>query len=138
MGKLPKLSEGEIIDLNRRTESVIEGLARGTSLRTLLNDELLDSTEFFRSVSKSPVLARLYADSQRMKAELIVEEMIDIADTEVDVVRARNRIDARRWYASKINYKKYGDKLDVQLTHTVDISGALTEARQRSHRGDVD
>ena len=40
------------------------------------------------------------------------------------VQRSRLRIDTRKWYASKLAPKKYGDKLDLtaqtQVTHVVD------------------
>ena len=74
-----------------------------------------------------------YARSKDIQADLFAEEIIDIADdseldrrtivkpdgSEVEIVdqdhinRARLRVDARKWVASKILPKKYGDQLNV-------------------------
>ena len=61
-----------------------------------------------------------------------MDEIIDIADTEIDPQRARNRIDARRWYASKMKPDKFGDRIDLNINAVVDVSSALLEARQRA------
>lgn len=73
-----------------------------------------------------------YARSKYMQAELIADEIVDIADdgsndlmtvvkgdfeyeTERKEVinRSRLRIDSRKWLLSKLIPKKYGDKLDI-------------------------
>jgi hypothetical protein len=57
-----------------------------------------------------------------------------VAREEPDPNRARIIIDADKWLASKLIAKVYGDKLDVNVTSTVDLSGALSEARDRALR----
>lgn len=73
-----------------------------------------------------------YARSKYMQAELIADEIVDIADDgsndlmtvvkgdnkyEIErkevVNRSRLRIDSRKWLLSKLIPKKYGDKMDV-------------------------
>lgn len=71
-----------------------------------------------------------YAHAREFKADLLVDEMIKLADGE-DALVARNQIDIRKWIASKWQPKVYADRIDVNITETVDIRGALTEARQR-------
>lgn len=46
------------------------------------------------------------------------EEIVIIADSCTDPHKARLQIDARKWYASKLAPKKYGDKLDLNANHT--------------------
>jgi hypothetical protein len=58
--------------------------------------------------------------------------MDEVARTEPDVNRARLIIDTQRWMASKLIPKVYGDKLDINVTQTIDIGSALAEARSRS------
>lgn len=70
-----------------------------------------------------------YAHAKRLQGELMVEELNDIADnTDEDyflddkgrvktnhenINRSRLRVDTRKWIASKILPKKFGDKLDI-------------------------
>jgi hypothetical protein len=39
--------------------------------------------------------------------------IVEIADTEPDAATARTRIDARKWVASKLLPKVYGDQVNV-------------------------
>jgi hypothetical protein len=73
-----------------------------------------------------------YARAKEEQADFMIEEMIDIADdgsndlmtiTKGDIEyeqenkevtnRSKLRIDTRKWIASKLKPKKYGDKLDL-------------------------
>lgn len=73
-----------------------------------------------------------YARARAIQAELIVEEVFDIADDGTNdymtiekgdntynvedkevTNRSKLRVDTRKWYVSKVLPKKYGDKLDV-------------------------
>lgn len=81
--------------------------------------------------SKHP-MSDLYARAKQLQMEHMAEEMIDIADDGSNdlmtivkgdesyeqenkeiVNRAKIRIDTRKWLMSKLNPKKYGDKLDL-------------------------
>lgn len=77
-----------------------------------------------------------YARARAIQAELLAEEIIEIADDSsgdviVDddgkeqtnherVARSRLRVDARKWYASKLAPKRYGDRIqhDQKITIT--------------------
>lgn len=58
--------------------------------------------------------AEMYARTRETLAEMNAIDIIEIADTDRNYQRARNRIDARKWWASKVAPKKYGEKLDVK------------------------
>ena len=84
-----------------------------------------------------------YARAKEDQVEVLVEEMIEIADddsldigfrgdgtTFIDhehIQRSKLRIDTRKWIASKLKSKKYGDKLavggdsDNPITHTITV-----------------
>lgn len=72
--------------------------------------------------------AEMYARAREAQADTFVDEIIHIVDTEPDPNRARVRMDARKWHASKHAPKKYGDKLDLNNTHGVtDTLASLME-----------
>ena len=60
--------------------------------------------------------ANIYARAREERADLVADEVITIADTDPDPARARVRIDARKWWAAKVNPKKYADKTQTELT----------------------
>lgn len=69
--------------------------------------------------------AAQYARAREAQAEHYAEEIITIADTEEDANRARVRIDARKWTASKLLPKRYGDR--VELEHSGSIQTVSDE-----------
>jgi hypothetical protein len=72
----------------------------------------------------------------RSARAIVIDQRVDLMDhvarTEPDVNRARLIIDTQRWLASKLIPKVYGEKLDINVTQTIDIGSALAEARSRS------
>lgn len=61
------------------------------------------------------------ARAREEQAEHLAEEIVTIADTCNDPHKARLQIDARKWYASKLAPKKYGEKLDLNTIHSGEI-----------------
>jgi hypothetical protein len=86
---------------------------------------------FFEWVAKDVSIKTRYDIALSLRADFFAEEIIEIADssesdtyTDSDgnvrtdhevVARAKLRVDARKWYASKMNPKKYGDKVENTL-----------------------
>lgn len=78
-----------------------------------------------------------YARAKEEQADLLVEDMLDISEhTDEDhtaftggnvVQRDRLRIETRKWIASKLKPKKYGEKLDVTNTNRTIIVEAPDE-----------
>jgi hypothetical protein len=63
-----------------------------------------------------------YTRAKEESADALTDEMLDIADdVEGDSQRDRLRVDTRKWIASKLKPKKYGDKLEH------DVSGGLAD-----------
>lgn len=87
------------------------------------------SLDKFYSMLKVKSNSERYARACEARADYIFEDMLNIADdnssdvyyddngverTDNDVIqRAKLRIDTRKWVASKLAPKKYGDKLDL-------------------------
>ena len=94
----------------------------------------------------------MYYHARRVQAELRVDEIMDIADdTSLDwkprynkkgevietvpdneaIQRSRVRIDTRKWYASKLIPKIYGEKIEHDLDVTGDLAEILKAASNR-------
>lgn len=78
-----------------------------------------------------PEFGKLYDTALLSYSEAIIEEALQIADTEEDAKKAKNRIDIRTWIASKYNRPRFGDKIDVQHTHLLDVSEPIAKALER-------
>lgn len=84
-----------------------------------------------------------YARSLEARAEKMADDILSIADdgfndtyedkdgthTNYDVIaRSRLRVDARKWLASKMFPKRYGDKVEVESRHSgaIEVSNTHT------------
>lgn len=126
------MNEKTVLDGDKVME-VISRLPHEKTLKSILKDLGISPTSFFNFLLEHPDADRKYSIAQSARAELLADEIIDIADTEADPQRARNRIDARKWVSSKLKPNKFGDRIDVNVNHTVDISEALKDARARTN-----
>jgi hypothetical protein len=113
-------------------DSVCERIASGDSVRTIcLDSDMPPMSTVFRWLAQIESFREQYARAREAQADLMAEEILAIADeTEHDTIdtengerptnewiaRSRLRVDARKWLASKMAPKKYGDKLDLDAT----------------------
>jgi hypothetical protein len=99
---------------------------------------------------QSDANAVLYACAREAQADKMAEDILAIADdgksdtytdadgnikTDQDVIgRSRLRVDARKWLAAKMAPKKYGDKLqqDITITDNTPMADRMKAARERS------
>jgi hypothetical protein len=79
----------------------------------------------FRWLSKDEDFRNQYAHAREEQAEALADDIIAIADQydtakdalEPDLIqRAKLRIDSRKWVASKLKPKKYGDKIQTEVS----------------------
>lgn len=111
---------------------IIKDMVDGMPLTTALSIRSIQYVEFFRFINSFPKYLSEYESAQQAKAEIMADQVISIADDDsLDTQRARNKIDARRWYAAKMKPAKFGDRVDLNLNLHVDIGAALIDAQQR-------
>jgi hypothetical protein len=103
---------------------ICDRIAGGESLTGICNDpEMPGKRTVLEWARDKDDFRAMYAEARDRQADHFAEEIISIADTDTDPQRARNRIDARKWFASKCAPKRYGDRLEhsgvVQLERVV-------------------
>jgi len=119
-----------------QAEDICEHIAGGRSLVSWCAVESRPSyTSVMRWLQANQEFREMYACARQDQADFLAEEIVQIADdglndtyetedgprTNQDVIaRSRLRVDARKWYASKLAPKKYGDKVETTLTGAVD------------------
>ena len=113
-------------------EAIIAGIEDGGAVRTLCTEHKVSSRTFYEHLRADPENEKRYARAKEIQADKIFEEIIEIADDGRNdwmlsndeegspyrlngehVQRSRLRVDARKWAASKLAPKKYGDRIEV-------------------------
>ena len=125
-------------------DTICERLAEGESLVSICSDKAMPCYATVQNqLGKDDGFVEKYARAREDQADKLVDEIISIADEDPErVVDAqgikridpasvnhnRLRLDARKWVASKLKPKKYGDKLEVggtgggPIRHAVEIT----------------
>lgn len=136
----------------KKTEAIIDeickGIAEGKSSRAMCIETGISQQSLWNWLATDNLFFEQYARAKEKCADFYAEEIIEIADDSskdlidlddggkkiVDhetVNRSRLKIDARKWYASKLAPKKYGDKVlnehqggdpDKPINHNIQVS----------------
>jgi hypothetical protein len=118
-------------------DTLLLRLSHGESLRAICRDKaagMPDVSTVFDWIHKDETFAKQYARARELQADMLVDEILEIADDSAhDVVeslddkgniiervnhdhinRSRLRVDTRKWFASKVFPKRYGDKQEIE------------------------
>ena len=123
---------------------IIEQVSDGKSLSSTLRAPGMPSYSLARQMIKNnPEFRNMYEKAMEDRADRLAEEIIELADQDMPdglegslasawVQQKRMQVDARKWVASKLHAKRYGERLDVSVTDTrISVLDALNEAKQR-------
>lgn len=110
-------------------DAICAELAEGKSLRSVCKAEEMPCIRtVFTWMRTYPEFLQQYARAKEESADALADEILDIADDSArdfvsgengpvfnseHVQRSRLRVDTRKWIASKLKPKKYGDKVAV-------------------------
>lgn len=101
-------------------EKICEKIANGRSLRSICAEDGMPTTSTVcKWLIENKEFSEQYARARDKQADYFAEEIIEIADSveaeSASVAKAKLQIDARKWAASKIAPKKYGDKTELDV-----------------------
>jgi hypothetical protein len=117
-------------EIERAKDLICREIAEGSSLKAICARHDVPSREtIYQWLADDSAFSDKYVRAREDQADFYADEIIDIADTEPDANKARVRIDARKWKASKLQPKKYGDKVDLNLSGTI---GHLSDEQLQS------
>jgi hypothetical protein len=90
-----------------------------------------------------------YTCARTERADYIFEECMDIADeseNDIDengqldqeaIQRAKLRIDTRKWMLGKMQPKKYGEKIDIEMKADIDLTVVEVVTRDQAEDDDI-
>lgn len=133
-------------------EKICTEIETGRSLRSILkeDDNMPSSSTFFIWLKEDVIKSKRYELATDLRTDILFDEIIDIAynteegtttkETErgIEITTGdmlghrRLKIDALKWSLSKLNPKKYGEKLDVNQNTTQVTEIILTDATKDS------
>lgn len=111
-------------------EKVCERIENGSEgIRAILSELGMAPSHFWRTIEAVESARDRYVRAKERQAELLADEIIEIADDKSGdttrnergdeimdsefVQRARLRVESRKWVAAKLLPKRYGERLDV-------------------------
>jgi hypothetical protein len=125
-------------------DEICARIAKGESLRAICADEesgwLPAQSTVYEWLKANEAFSEQYTRAREAQADHYVDEIIAIADqpnvrtdpegnvVHSDPQRDRLRVDTRKWVASKLAPKKYGDKQQVEHSGEVGIREWLSTA----------
>ncbi len=135
-------------------ETICARMAEGESLRSICRDHYMPHrSSVYQWLRKNAAFADLYTQARELLVEHWADEILTIADdgtTDFVVKKGRNgaeyeavdqehiqrsrlRVDTRKWLMSKLQPRKYGDRLEHQYSGEVTIQHELSD-RERMRR----
>jgi hypothetical protein len=130
-------------------KTICEQMSIGKSLSTAIKAEGMPSYHaVMLMVKNNPEFRTMYEKAIENRADRLAEEILELADEQMPdglegpmasawVQQKRMQVDARKWVASKLKPKVYGDRIDVAVTdNRISVMDALKDAKQRVLKDD--
>ncbi len=112
-------------------QSIIQAITSGLTVQAALDDHGVNRYDYDKTLRKYPIRKADHARARQDGVDAMADEVPHIADSEPDPQRAKNRMDARRWLASVIKPREYGQRLDLTVTPGLNPAELDAEGRQR-------
>lgn len=132
MREFNKKKNYKIVLTQEQIETAMNMALDGKPIVSILEAICLDSRSFWEYKQQDPLFQNDFEQARLEGLEMLADQLITIVDEYQDVQKARAKSDNYKWLLSKRKPQIYGDKIDVNVNQTVDIGGALKEARQRA------
>lgn len=128
---------------------ILERISCGHSLVSAVKASKMNYATAKYQLRRNEELRKEYQAAIEERGDYLADELVDLSDEmppegldpsliNAWVNRQRLRIDARKWSAAKLRPKVWGDKIDVNVTHTqISITQALEQAEARLIENDI-
>lgn len=127
----------------KMADDICERISEGESLKRICSgDDMPNKATVFRWLGLHKEFSDLYARAREAQADVLADEIIDIADESMNdsytdengnartdhevVARSRLRVDARKWIASKLKPRMYSDRPEPEATG-IDLAKVLSD-----------
>ena len=125
-------------------QEIVDKVSAGKSVSTVLREPGYPTwTSFQTMLASDDRLRQAYDKAVQDRADRMADEILELSDQEMPeglegamasawVQQKRMQVDARKWIASKLKPRTYGDRIDVAVTDTrISVIDALEAAQSR-------
>ena len=108
-------------------------LEQGFSLRYSCAENGCSDSFFISWIRTDPEIQKQYARAREIQADKLADELIELSDsaTPENAHAVRLKVDTRKWIASKLKPKVYGDRpADINVNSVVNIAVLSVEKQQ--------
>lgn len=104
-------------------DTIINMIAIGDSIGKISKEISKQPATIYRWIDEDEELKELYTRAKESKAQVLAEEIIDIADDpDLKPDDKRIRVDARKWVAGKYYGKLFADRVHTEHSGQVDLN----------------
>jgi len=122
-------------------QEILDKIVEGRSLVKILSssDKYPEYTNFCKFLDSNEEFRQKYVRAKEDQADYLADDIMDIADDAdpENVQVAKLRVDTRKWIASKLKPKKYGDKMFNEHGgldgKPIDLNLILTDAINKAY-----
>ena len=100
----------------------------------------IDYGQFNRWILKDPQRKAVYEEAQEFRAEVYADRLVAHAEGHVEdatIERSKFAFDVYKFLMSRQSKKKYGETKTVDITHSISITAALEQSKQRVIEAEV-
>ena len=133
---------------------ICDRIIEGESVKTILRDEDMPSSKtFWKWLNEDKEKVNQYARAKELYAESVFEDIILISDGTGDdilideegkeqvnhqvIQRDRLRVDSRKWALSKMNPKKYGERVNKDLNIKTNSESEMSDDELKKRLGEI-
>lgn len=85
-----------------------------------------------KALANDSSLRHDYEAALAVRADMLADEVLEIADSEPDAQKAKVRTECRRWWAGCMRPKVYGPKAEITVNSEINVLEILSSATRRS------
>lgn len=138
-----RAKKGDTRTQRERALAICDQVRNGSSLRAAAKAEGLDHSEFLKMVRADEDLRVFYEAAGNDAAETNIAEtdaLIKNATKKVLTSRKplstyvrmiQTQVNFSMWHAERLNQKRYGNRLDLNHSGSIDVAGRLARAKKR-------
>lgn len=109
------------VEVNAMMEAVCAHFAEGTSVKEACDHFSTTHPDLWDWAHRNDRNAAIYARARALQAHALADDILPISDdAKAETAQvARLRVDSRKWLASKLAPRHYGDKLEITVPEPV-------------------
>lgn len=112
-------------------EVILERISNGKTLSAVRKELNINPREWWETIQQDPLFAEDIKNARLHACEALADNVLTIADDYSDPQQARIKLESVSKYLGWMDPSRYGNRIDIAVTQTIDIAGAIERATQR-------